>query len=118
MKYTHHPTQRYDEQDGENIGCSGTISQRDELIYGPDGRWPIVWECRFVTLFERFNSPCTPREYVQLKKEITEVHKAWRNSWRKVTSVAGDGSSVESKWEPQPWPKELEGITEEEVLGL
>lgn len=51
-----------------------------------------------LSLFERFNSICTPAQYVQLKKEIQE--KYW--GWNILT----------------PFPKELEGFTKEIIESL
>lgn len=108
MKYQHHPKQEYEEL--EALKATFSAHQSDLQNSNPEpmkqeaGFYPapsissfhIQLYFREPTLFERFNSLCTPAEYVQLKKEILEAFVMW---------VKDDPGAS--------WPKELEGFTEE-----
>lgn len=81
-----------------------------------DMEFPKEWEGEFIepTLFERFNSLCTPAQYVQLKNEIRDVYYQWLNM-SELCKYTLDGFKPEAT---VPWPKELEGFTEEIIESL
>lgn len=69
---------------------------------------------RTPTLFERFNSLCTPAQYVQLKKEILHAHYQWLTMGTLCKHTL-EGFKPEAS---VPWPQELEGFTEEIIESL